>query len=297
MSSQPTNEGSLFAPGSKQTLILSLLLVTCTLALYNHVSQNGFVNYDDDVYVTANRHVQSGLRLSTIQWAFTSFDAANWHPLTWLSHALDVQIFKLNPAGHHYINVLLHCANVVLLFLLLVDATKRTGPALVVAAIFAVHPLNVESVAWVAERKSVLSMLFLLLALGAYQRYAAKPNLAKYSAVFVLFACGLMAKPQVITLPFLLLLWDYWPLRRMNFAASQQDGKEPSISPSRLFLEKVPLFALSTASAFITMAAQRSGGAVRTVSEYPPSVRMENAIGAYLDYAGRMLWPLRLSPM
>ena len=287
----------MFAPGSKRNLILCLLLVTGTLAVYNAVNQNGFVNYDDDIYVTANRHVQAGLRVSTIQWAFTSFDAANWHPLTWLSHALDVQVFKLNPAGHHYINVLLHCANVVLLFMLLVDATKRTWPPLVAAAIFAVHPLNVESVAWVAERKNVLSMLFLLLAVWAYQRYAAKPNAAKYSAVFVVFACGLMAKPQVITLPFLLLLWDYWPLRRINFSASQQDGKETSLSLRRLFLEKVPLFALSAASAFITMAAQRSGGAVRTITEYPPSVRIENAIGAYFDYAGRMLWPLRLSPM
>ena len=207
--------GSLFASESKRNLILCLLLVAGTLVIYNAVNQNGFVNYDDDVYVTANRHVQAGLHWSTIRWAFSTFDAANWHPLTWISHALDYQLFKLNPAGHHYINVLLHCANAVLLFLLLVEATQRTWPSLIAAAIFAVHPLNVESVAWAAERKNVLSMLFLLLAFWAYQRYASKPSIARYGALFFLFACGLMAKPQVITLPFLLLLWDYWPLRRL----------------------------------------------------------------------------------
>jgi len=293
-----STSNALFASSSKLNLILCLLLVTCTLVIYNAVNQNGFVNYDDDVYVTANRHVQAGLRASTLSWAFTTFDAANWHPLTWISHALDCQIFKLNPAGHHYTNALLHCVNVVLLFLLLVDATKRTWPALIVAAVFAVHPLNVESVAWVAERKNVLSMMFLLFALWAYQRYASKPSIARYTAVFLLFSCGLMAKPQVITLPFLLLLWDYWPLRRMHF------GAPPSREPEQrartfgwLFLEKVPLLALSAASALVTLTAQHAGGAVRSAIEYPPTVRIENAIGAYFDYFGRLLWPLRLAPM
>src|SRR5882757_7721884 len=170
MPSETTSTSALFASKSKRNLILCLLLVACTLAIYNPVNQNGFVNYDDDVYVTANRHVQEGLRWTTLSWAFTTFDAANWHPLTWISHALDYQIFKLNPAGHHYGNVLLHCANVVLLFLVLFNVTKRTWPSLIVAAIFAVHPLNVESVAWVAERKNVLSMFLLLLAFWTYQR-------------------------------------------------------------------------------------------------------------------------------
>src|SRR5882672_5233806 len=185
-----STSNALFASSSKLNLILCLLLVTCTLVIYNSVNQNGFVNYDDDVYVTANRHIQAGLRWSTLRWAFTTFDAANWHPLTWISHALDYQIFKLNPTGHHYINVLLHCANVALL-LLLVQATQRMWPSLIAAAIFAVHPLNVESVAWVAERKNVLSMFFLLLALWVYQRYAATPGVARYGLVFVLLACGL----------------------------------------------------------------------------------------------------------
>src|SRR6267154_20660 len=247
MATEEKSAGSLFASESKRNLILCLLLVTCTLAIYNAVNQNGFVNYDDDVYVTANRHIQAGLRWSTLRWAFTTFDAANWHPLTWISHALDYQIFKLNPAGHHYINVLLHCANVALLFLLLVQATRRMWPSLIAAAIFAVHPLNVESVAWVAERKNVLSMFFLLLALWAYQRYASKPGVARYGLVFILFACGLMAKPQVITLPFLLLLWDYWPLRRLQFgsASAEVEAGDHMSSPGWLLLEKVPLLALS----------------------------------------------------
>lgn len=297
MSNAEKPADGLFASSSKRNLILCLLLVTSTLAIYNRVNQNGFVNYDDDVYVTANRHVQGGLRGSTLNWAFTTFDAANWHPLTWVSHALDYQIFKLNPAGHHYTSLLLHCGNVVLLFLLLVEATKRTWPSLIAAAIFAIHPLNVESVAWVSERKNVLSMLFFLLALWAYQRYAAKPSIARCVVVFVLFACGLMAKPQVITLPFLLLLWDYWPLGRLRFGSTHDSGEVSARSLRWLFLEKVPLLALSAASAFLTLAAQRSGGAVRSAIEYPLAVRVQNAVGAYFDYVGRLLWPMRLAPM
>jgi tetratricopeptide (TPR) repeat protein len=297
MALEPTSASTLFASSSKRNLILCLLLVTCTLAVYNGVTHNGFVNYDDDVYVTANRHVQAGLRPSTVSWAFTTYDAANWHPLTWISHALDYQVFKLNPAGHHYVSLLLHCVNVVLLFLLLVDATKRTWPALVLAAIYALHPLNVESVAWVAERKNVLSMMLLLLALWAYQRYTLRPGVARYAAVFFSFACGLMAKPQVITLPFLLLLWDYWPLARLQSLPGVEDGEYPKYSAGWLVLEKVPLFALSAASARVTMAAQQAGGAVRSAFEYSPAMRVENAIGAYFDYAGRMLWPTRLAAM
>jgi tetratricopeptide (TPR) repeat protein len=297
MPPQPTSLTALFSSSSKRNLILCLLLVTCTLLMYNAVNQNGFVNYDDDLYVTANRHVQKGLHLSTLIWAFTTFDVANWHPLTWISHVLDYQIFKLNPAGHHYTSVLLHCVNVVLLFLLLEEATKRTWASLMAATIFAVHPLNVESVAWVAERKNVLSMLFLLLALWAYQRYVPKPSVGKYAIVFLLFACGLMAKPQVITFPFLLLLWDYWPLRRMQIGAVQHASAEHPRSVGWLILEKVPLLALSAASAFLTLAAQGAGGAVRSAIEYPASVRIENTIGAYFDYIGRLLWPLRLASM
>ncbi|MFZ0802861.1 MAG: tetratricopeptide repeat protein [Terriglobales bacterium] len=274
---------TLFSSPEKRNLVLALLLVVATLALYNPVIHHPFVNFDDDRYVTDNIHVRAGLHWETLKWAFTSFDEANWHPLTWLSHALDCEFFGQNPAGHHYINVLLHALNAVLLFWVLWRATGSTAPSWVVAALFALHPINVESVAWVAERKTVLSMLFLLLALEAYGWYVRRPSVGRYSAVAALFACGLMAKPMVITLPFLLLLWDYWPLQRaQNFV--------------KLGLEKVPLLALSAASAVVTMKAQRAGNAVGTMVEYPLSLRMENAAISYARYLGKALWPSALSP-
>src|SRR5580692_5157021 len=205
---------ALFSSPEKRSFVLGLLLVVATLALYNPLIHHPFVNFDDDRYVTDNIHVRAGLHWDTIKWAFTSFDEANWHPLTWLSHALDCQLFGLNPAGHHYSNVLLHALNAVILFLLLQSATGFTWRSLMVAALFALHPVNVESVAWASERKNVLSMMFLLLAFQAYGWYARRPAAGRYALVAGLFACGLMSKPQVITLPFLLLLWDYWPLGR-----------------------------------------------------------------------------------
>ncbi|MGO9647604.1 MAG: tetratricopeptide repeat protein [Terriglobales bacterium] len=274
---------TLFSSPEKRNLVLGLLLVVATLALYNPVIHHPFVNFDDDRYVTDNIHVRAGLHWETVKWAFTTFDEANWHPLTWLSHALDCQLFGQNPAGHHYINVLIHALNAVLLFWMLWRATGSTGRSWMVAALFALHPINVESVAWVAERKTVLSMLFLLLALGAYAWYARKPAIGRYLTVAALFACGLMAKPMVITFPFLLLLWDYWPLQRaQNFV--------------KLALEKVPLLALSAASAVVTMKAQRAGNAVGSMLEYPPSMRMENAALSYVRYGGKALWPSALSP-
>ena len=186
-----------------------------TLAFYNPIVHNGFTNFDDNGYITDNAHVRAGLTWDTVKWAFTSCDCANWHPLTWLSHALDCQLFKLNPAGHHYVNVLLHAVNAILLFLLLESATGLTWPSFMVAALFALHPVNVESVAWAAERKNVLSMFFFLLTLHAYGWYVRRDSVRRYAVVAALFALGLMAKPEIITLPFVLLLWDYWPLRRM----------------------------------------------------------------------------------
>ena len=190
--------------------------MVATLALYNPVNRHPFVNYDDDRYVTENPHVHNGLGWDTIAWAFTSTEQANWHPLTWLSHALDHSLFHQNPTGHHFTSLLIHAANAVLLFLLLAYATGRIGPSLFVALLFAVHPINVESVAWVAERKNVLSTFFFLAAIGAYGWYAQKPCWQRYLAVAGLFALGLMSKPMVITLPFVLLLLDYWPLGRIR---------------------------------------------------------------------------------
>jgi tetratricopeptide (TPR) repeat protein len=274
---------TLFSSPEKRNLVLGLLLVVATLALYNPVAHHPFVNFDDDRYVTDNTHVRAGLHWDTVKWAVTSFDEANWHPLTWLSHALDYQLFGQNPAGHHYINVLLHALNAGLLFWVLWRATGSTGRSWMVAALFALHPINVESVAWVAERKTVLSMLFFLLALGAYGWYARRPSIGRYSAVAALFACGLMAKPMVITFPLVLLLWDYWPLQRAQ-------------SFARLALEKIPLLALSAASAVVTVKAQRAGDAVGSMMRYPLSMRLENSVSSYARYLGKALWPSRLSP-
>ncbi len=279
-------------------LCLGLFLVAATVALYYPVHSHPFVNYDDSLYVTENLQVQSGLNWDTVTWAFTTFDVDAWHPLTWLSHALDCQLFQLNPAGHHDVNLLLHALNVVLLFWVLLGATGYPGRSFMVAALFALHPINVESVAWVAERKNVLSMLFFLLALGAYRWYAREPRIGRYLAVVFLFALGLLAKPQVITFPCVLLLWDYWPLRRMFPSAPGADSgiatqtTFPPRNLSGLLVEKLPLLALSAVSAVLTIKGVRSG-AVNVW--YSPWVRVENAIFSYGQYLRDAVWPTRLA--
>lgn len=281
---------------SKRNLnvLLCFLLATATIALYSPVIEYPFVVLDDTDYVTSNVHVHGGLSWRTIKWAFTEFTAANWHPLTWLSHALDYQLFALNPAGHHLDSVLIHALNVVLLFLVLRWLTGRVAPSLLVAALFALHPINVESVAWVAERKNVLCTFFFLAAIGAYAWYAQRPRGSRYLSVLVLFAMGLMAKPMVITLPLVLLLLDYWPLGRTpDSPASPFHAPQQAIS--KLLLEKIPLLAMSAASALVTMRAQRGGYAVRTLYQFPFASRVENAIVSYTLYLWKMLWPERLA--
>src|SRR5579872_6107381 len=209
-------DSRLLASDQKRTTILCLLLMMVTLAFYNPVVHNDFTNLDDDNYIVHNPHVRAGLSWQTVKWAFTTYEAANWHPLTWLSHALDCQLFGLNPIGHHYVTVLLHTVNAILLFLLLQSATGLAWPSLLVAALFALHPVNVESVAWAAERKNVLSMLFFLLAMLAYCAYLRRRSVGRYLRVTCLFALALMSKPQVITFPCVLLLLDFWPLRRIR---------------------------------------------------------------------------------
>jgi hypothetical protein len=297
----------------KYTWALGLLLVVATVALYSPVRGHPFVNYDDNVYVTENAQVKSGLNWDTVQWAFTTSEAGNWHPVTWLSHAFDYQLFQAEPAGHHNTNLLLHVLNVLLLFWVMRQATGFTGRSWMVAALFALHPINVESVAWISERKNLLSMLFFLLALGAYRWYVREPRTSRYTVVAALFALGLMAKPQVITLPFVLLLWDYWPLRRMAIAGDQagfdtrddcpaprKNGVERGGLPQRSFSwligEKLPLLALCGASAFITMEAQQAAGAMHTVkNSFPLSIRLGNAIVGYARYLGKALWPSHLA--
>ncbi|MGO9649138.1 MAG: tetratricopeptide repeat protein [Terriglobales bacterium] len=279
---------------SKRNLVICLLLAVATLALYSPVVRYPFVNYDDDVYVTRNGYVQSGLTWSTVEWAFASADASNWHPLTWLSHALDWQLFGSNSAGHHITSLLIHALNVALLFLLLFWATRRKKPSLLVAALFAVHPLNVQSVAWIAERKNVLCTLFFFAAIGAYGWYAQRPSWRRYLAVAGLFVAGLMSKPMVITLPFVLLLLDYWPLGRMPGSAPGRLPAQQRPLP-KLVLEKLPLFLLCIASAVITMQVQSVGGAVRSTLKLSFGVRLENALVAYPMYLWQMIWPARLA--
>jgi protein O-mannosyl-transferase len=293
-----STSSTLFLSPQKRTLLLCLLLTAVVLLSYGPVTQNGFLNYDDDEYITNNPHVRAGLTWATVKWAFTTYDEANWHPLTWLSHALDCQLFGLNPAGHHFVSVLLHAANVVLLFLLLQNATGYRWRSLMVAGLLALHPINVESVAWAAERKNVLSMLFFLLALYAYVWYARRPGPRRYAAVAFFFALALLSKPQVITFPFLLWLWDYWPLRRVGAPAIGEAVAEcdvvPKTSSGWLVLEKLPLLLLSAASAVVTMKAQNAGGAIQTISQYSPLLRLETAVISYVSYIGKALWPSNL---
>ncbi|HEY6838925.1 MAG TPA: hypothetical protein VI389_09300, partial [Geobacteraceae bacterium] len=261
-------------------IALSLLLVT--LILFGRAGGFAFVNFDDPSYVAANSHVAGGLTPENVRWAFTSFHEANWHPLTWLSHMLDVTLFGLSPRGHHWVNVLLHGGNGVLIFLLLARLTGRTGRSAVVAFLFLIHPLHVEAVAWVAERKELLCTTFSLVTLLAYGSYAARPGTGRYLFALAAFACALMAKPMAVTIPCVLFLLDYWPL-----------GRTATVGALKLAREKVPFFLLTAASCIVTYVAQQQGGAVGTL--FPLSVRVANAATAYVFYLGKTLWPARLA--
>jgi protein O-mannosyl-transferase len=278
----------------RQEFWMGVALFLVTFLLYVPTAWNGFVNYDDNKYITENLEVKAGVTGSTFQWAWTTFEQANWHPVTWLSHALDCQLFGLNGAGHHLVSAALHALNAVLMFLLLAKATGRLWRALLVAGLFAVHPLNVESVAWAAERKSLLCMMFLFLALAAYGWYLQRPSIGRYAVIAVFFALGLASKPMIITLPFILLLLDYWPLGRMAGTGSLPFAEVKSFK--ELIVEKLPLFALSAASAVITLIAQRRGGAMVPLLILPLHVRVENAIHSYAAYLWMALWPMKLAP-
>ena len=274
--------------------VLATVLVIATVALYYPVHTHPFVNFDDNDYIYENTHVQAGLTGQTFQWALTKATAANWHPITWLVHALDCQLFGLNPAGHHDVNLLFHAIDVALLFWVLLQATGFAGRSFMVAALFALHPINVESVAWVAELKTMLSTMFFLLALGAYT-WGVKNRSKYYVSVAILFALGLMSKPQIITLPFVLLLWDYWPLQRMSpgkFVSESPLSKSglPRKSLFTLALEKWPLFLLALASAIITIKAQHGARAW-----FPRLSRAGNSVLAYALYVRDAIWPSRLA--
>ena len=266
--------------------LLILLLCAVTLVIYLPVRQFEFVNYDDYAYVVENPHVASGLTASNVRWAFTAFEAGNWHPLTWISHMTDCQVFGLAPAGHHLSNLAIHTLNAVLVFVVLLEMTSQLWCSYFIALLFALHPLNVESVAWIAERKNVLSTLFWFLAIWAYARFAARRDWKAYVLVALFLSLGLLSKPMVVTLPFVLLLLDYWPLGRLNVGEPGWMRKA-----GKLALEKAPLLALSVGSSILTVLAQKAGGAVTTLEEIPLAVRVVNAIVSYLGYLVKMIWP------
>ena len=265
---------------------LSLALIAGTLVVYASVRHHDFVNYDDPEYVTENSHVRGGLTAAGVQWALTTGWQGNWHPLTWLSHMADVQVYGLDPGPHHITSLVLHIANTLLLFSFLRAATAATLRSAFVAGVFALHPLHVESVAWIAERKDVLSTLFWMLTLRAYVRWVRQPSRGRHAAMLAAFALGLLAKPMLVTLPFVLLLLDVWPLQRISPSrAAVARGLSPAIR------EKLPLFALAAASAVVTFVVQRRSGAVGAVESFPLSGRLANALVSYVAYLWQMVWP------
>ena len=283
------------ASGSSSWLYLILTVITA--AVYAPVAGFDFVRFDDPDYVTRNEQVKAGLTWEGLRWAFTTGHVANWHPLTWLSHMLDVQLFGLNPGAHHLVNLLFHIANTLLLFLALRRMTGAIGRSAVAAALFAIHPLHVESVAWVSERKDVLSTLFWMLSLLAYERFVRRPAAGRYAVVLVLFTLGLLAKPMVMTLPFVLLLLDVWPLQRI---ALWRDGRltlagSYRTTALRLMREKLPLIGLAVLSGIITVIVQSRWGAVGGLTNYPIGARAENTLLSYVAYVAKIAWPAHMS--
>ena len=264
---------------------LSLGLVVATLAVYSGVVSNGFVSYDDPLYILKNPHVSSGLSTPNIAWAFSAIHSDNWHPLTWLSHMLDCQLFGLDAGRHHAVSAIFHALNAVLLFWFFRRATSDRWASFFVAAFFALHPLRVESVAWASERKDLLSTLFFLVTLLAYARYAGAPSLARFSLVVLAFGLGLLAKPMLVTLPLILILLDYWPLKRMS-------GRLPSRD---LIFEKLPLFVMAAASGAITLYAQSGKHTMQSFETIPLLDRIANAMVSCITYLAQSVWPVNLA--
>jgi tetratricopeptide (TPR) repeat protein len=276
-----------------------------TIIAYEPMRHNDFVDYDDDKYVTENPRVRAGITRESVVWSFTGTHYFTWHPLTSLSHMLDCELFGLNPFWHHLVSFLIHLANALLLFWVLKKMTGAIWCSAFVAAAFAVHPLRVESVAWVSERKDVLSAFFWMLTMAAYAWYAARPSIKRYLLVVLVFCLGLMAKPMLVTLPFVLLLLDYWPLRRFQWVRQNQTQELPEEDSARstcqtsgtwtLIAEKIPLFIMSAIVSLITYVAQQSGDAVASVDVLPIATRIVNALTSYATYIAKMIYPARLA--
>ena len=284
--------------------LICLLLIAAALAVFWQVRNHDFINLDDPVYVTQNPHVQNGLSRESVLWAFSNFHAGFWIPLTWLSFMLDFEIYGLNSGGYHLTNLLFHITNTLLLFIILRRTTGARWQSGLVAALFALHPLHVESVAWVTERKDVLSTFFWMLAIWAYSRFATRGGLNWYLLGLVAFAAGLMAKPMLVTLPFVLLLLDYWPLGRIQFkqlggdhdqGSQATDGKKIMSQSFRLVWEKLPFFALAAACSVVAFFSQQSAGAAPPLDSLPLHIRVANAFISYVHYIVKMIWPHPLS--
>jgi tetratricopeptide (TPR) repeat protein len=291
-----------------RSLLICLLLIAATAAVYGQVIRFDFVSWDDPIYVTENVHVRRGLTTDGLVWAFTTAHGGNWHPLTGLSHMLDCQLYGVNPVGHHLTNIVLHILNALLLFGVLRVMTRAVFPSAFVAALFALHPLHVESVAWVSERKDVLSTLLGLLSMWAYVAYARRAGLGRYLLTALFLALGLMAKPMLVTLPLVFLLLDYWPLDRLRVGpevgADDREATESSTAPrlayprrsiGHLLLEKIPLAALSAISSAVTFTVQRSQGSMQPADVVPIQLRVANALVSYVWYIGKTIWPSSLS--
>ncbi len=295
------------------TWIVAAALAAATLAVFAPVVRNSFINFDDRSYIDENPRVSRGLSLDNLRWALTATEATNWHPLTWLAHMLDVEIFGLKPGGHHLTSLLYHAANAVLLFLVLVRATGALWRSALAAALFALHPLHVESVAWAAEKKDVVSAMFWMLATWAYLGWTSKRGGGRYLLMLVLFALGLAAKPMLVTLPFVFMLLDFWPLGRMGTGSIgtgsvERHGTVPvpmegrgtverrgTVPVPTLLLEKAPLFALSAASSAVTYIVQKQGGAMSSLAHVSFPVRLANALVSYVLYLWKTVWPSGLT--
>ena len=284
-----------------RVLLLSLLLAAMTIALYWPVQSFDFVNYDDDVFVKDNRQIRDGLSKDGLVWALTTFHGGNWHPLTWVSHMADVEAYGLDAGGHHRTNALIHTAGAVLLFLVLTGMTHAVWASVLVAALYAIHPLHVESVAWVAERKDVLSGVFWILTMGAYAWYVRQPTVRRYLLVVLSFIMGLLSKPMVVTLPFVLMLLDCWPLQRLQGPRTVFDrwmprgGTAIRGAVTRLVIEKMPLILLSAGFSILTLVAQKEVGAVWSLDKMPFGTRAANALVSYMEYIRKTVWPVDLA--
>lgn len=277
--------------------VVALVIVVAVFSAYAGVRHNGFVNYDDHAYIVENERVQQGLTSDNIRWAFTTFDTGNWHPLTWLSLMLDWQLFPDQPATHHFINVGLHAINTLLLLAALSMMTGSFWPSAATAFLWSVHPLRVESVAWASERKDVLAAMFGLACLVAYARYVRAPSISRYVPIAASLAIGLLCKPMLVTWPCLLLLLDFWPLRRVQPWCDDENYERATFPLAKLVLEKLPLIVIVAASCVVTVIAQKSVNAVGSTDIYPLATRMSNSIVAVMRYLQTLFWPTNLAAL